>query len=266
MKERTIAAVMSSALCFSMLFTGCLSIADKPKNETTEDAEDDVVWAEENNVNTTADRRFNIKGFPYYMTDDRMQHCEDYYPVSADMTYNFSSVEVSEPDKYGQVTYTVKYDYDIELCCNDEYTDLASQAEFTKSNAQVLFFNIVDSNSGMIPNSDDLYNYGSSLRLTQIEWGGEKYTIGWKMMHENYWDEWEYFENEEGEFSTIVLHRPVTMTIVAPEGYDGIYLFISKRDDMEYDDERYMDIEAHVWDETDGDISDYYFVKLTDLL
>ena len=31
--------------------------------------------------------------------------------------------EVSEPDKYGQVTYTVKYDYEIEVSVNDEDTE-----------------------------------------------------------------------------------------------------------------------------------------------
>lgn len=30
--------------------------------------------------------------------------------------------EVSEPDKYDQVTYTVKYDYEIEVSVNDEDT------------------------------------------------------------------------------------------------------------------------------------------------
>ena len=31
--------------------------------------------------------------------------------------------EVSEPDKYGQITYTVKYDYEIEVSVNDEDTE-----------------------------------------------------------------------------------------------------------------------------------------------
>ena len=262
MIKKKVLAVVSSALILSML-PGCVVA---PKTEETEETEKAVKWTDEQGVKGTDQREFNIVGFPYYMNDDRTEHSPDVFPVSADMTYRFVSAEVSEPDKFGQVTYTVVYDYDIDLLCFDDDTDRATAAGYTKSNAQVRFFNVVDGNTGTVPNRDDVYNGSSSLTLTEIFWGSERYTIGWSMRHENYWDDWTYETRDDGDYSRITLHRPVTMTIVAPEGFDDVYLFIGKNEDTEYDIERYEDIESHVWGDEEGEISDYYFVKLTDLL
>lgn len=208
-----------------------------------------------------------MPGFPYYMNEDRSDHCTEFYPISADMSYKFRSVDVSEPDKYGQVTYTVKYDYEIEVSVDDEETEKADAAGFSKVNVLVLFFNVVDANSGIVAKRFESHQTHRSLALTEIDWGGSKYTVGWSLTHENTWDDWVTTENEDGTvISTIKYHRPVTQTIVAPEGYDGLYLFISKDGDTEYDEKRFEEIPEHQWGEYEGDLSDYYFVKLTDLV
>ena len=260
--KKTIASIILSAVIVTSLFTGCA-----PVKETTAETEPPVVWADEQGIVTTDKREFDKKGFPYYMNDDRTEHSDVYFPISADMHYKFISVEASEPDKYGQVSYTVKYEYDNYLCCDDAVSEAAGDEGFTKANVQVLFFGVVDSNTGIVPNRDDVYHNGGSLKLTQIEWGGKKFSVGWEMKNNNDWEDWVTTVNDDGtSTSSIVYHRAVTMTVVAPEGYDGLYLYITKNDDTEYDDNRYKEITEHQWGSEEGDVSDYYFIRLTDLV
>ena len=259
--KKILSSAFASALIVSLL-AGCTVPAAQSEKET----QPLINWAEDEGVEATDEREFDLTGFPYYMTDDRLGHSEEIFPVSADMHYKFISAEASEPDKYGQVTYTVKYDYDITIVCKDDDTVLASDKGYTKSNAQVLFFGVVDSSTGIISNRTELRSNAGSLTLTEITNGDSRYTIAWKMMFENFWDEWEYFEEDGIDYSSIVIHRPITMTIAAPEGYDGVYLYLTKLNDTEYDTTRYDSIESHEWGDLEGDISDYYFVKLTDLL
>ena len=261
MKNKIVSVILSAFLTLSV-FTGCA-----PVKETTAETEPPVSWADEKGIVTTDKREFDIQGFPYYMNDDRTEHSDDIFPISGDMHYKFVSVEATEPDKFGQVTYTIKYDYDVFLSCYDEDSMAAADDGYTKANVQVLFFGVVDSNTGLIPHRDDIHQNGGSLKLTETEWNGKKFTIAWCLKNNNDWDDWETAEGDDGRsISSIVYHRAVTMTVAVPEGYDGIYLYITKNPDTAYDENRYEEIPAHQWGEYEGDLSDYYFVKLTDLV
>ena len=170
MKRKIITTIISSALIMSML-TGCSSLPFGAATTTAESTEPAVRWADEMGVVPTDKREFEMPGFPFYMSGDRQNHSTEVYPISADMKYKLVSAEADEPDKYGQVHYTIKYDYDVELWCNDEDTDKANEAGFTKVNAQVLYFNIVDSNTGLVPNARESTNgLHKSLTLTETEW------------------------------------------------------------------------------------------------
>lgn len=266
MKKNIIAITVTSALIMSML-TGCSSVPFGAATTTTESTEPAVRWADEMGVVTTDKREFSMPGFPYYMSDDRKNHCTEVYPISADMKYKIVSAEASEPDKYGQVHYTIKYDYDVELWVNDEDSDKADKAGFPKVNALTLFFNVVDSNTGLVPNAKESNGMHKNLGLTETEWEGKKFTIGWSMEGENSWGDWITIENDDGTTSSsITLHRNATMHVYAPEGYDGLYIFITKNGDTEFDDTRFAGKDAHQWGADEGDVSDYYFIKVTDLL
>lgn len=266
MKRKITKTIISSVLIMSML-TGCSSLPASLSATTTESTEPAVRWADEMGVVSTDKREFNMPGFPYYMSDDRKSHYTEIYPISADMKYKIVSAEASEPDKYGQVHYTIKYDYNVELWVNDENSQKAEDAGFPKVNALLLFFNVVDSNTGLVPNCKDSNGMHKNLALTETEWEGKKFTIAWSMEGENSWGDWITIENDDGTTSSsITVHRNATLHVYAPEGYDGLYIFINKNGDTEFDDTRYAEKDAHQWGEDEGNVSDYYFIKVTDLL
>jgi len=267
MKKKITTAIITSAFIMSMI-TGCSSAPFGAATTPAESTEPAVRWADEMGVVPTDQREFNMPGFPYYMSDDRKSHSTEVYPVSADMKYKIVSAEAEEPDKFGQVHYTIHYDYDVELWVNDEDSVKADEAGYPKVNALILFFNVVDSNTGLVPTCKDSHGgMRKNLGLTETEWEGKKFTIGWSMEGENSWGDWITIENDDGTTSSsITLHRNSTMHVYAPEGYDGLYIFIKKDGDTEFDDTRLDEKEAHQWGEDEGDVSDYYFIKVTDLL
>jgi hypothetical protein len=255
------AMVTLLAMTVSML-AGCSKFM--PKSKTP--AVPEQTWAEEQGLLYTSFREFSREGFVFYCNRGEEDMLKEFYPPAAEMKYKFTSAEVSAPDQYGIVTYTVKYNYDCHVIASVEEYKKANEKGFEDLNCQEYLFNVVDGQSGIVPEQEAAKKGQRPMKITEIEWGGRKYTIGWSLAHENNWGEWTIVEKDGVEYHDCTVSRPVTMTLWIPEGYEDVYLFLGKADDTEHVEGRYDQVPSHPFAEKEGNVADYEFIRLTDLV
>ena len=255
------AALMTLLAMTVSMLAGC-SIMQKSKTP----AVPEQTWAEEQGLLYTNFRDFSRKGCAFYCNRGEEDMIKDFFPPSADMKYKFTAADVSAPDKYGIVTYTVKYDYDSHLTASVEEYNKAKDMGYEDLNCQEYLFNVVDAKSGIVPEQEAAKKGQRPMKITEIEWGGQKYTIGWALSQENNWGEWTITEKDGVEYHECTVHRPVTMTLWIPEGYEDVYLFLGKADDTEHVEGRYDQVLSHKFGEKEGPVTEYDFIKLTDLV
>ena len=258
--RKAVALAVLLTMCVSV-FTGCSKLM-----QTKTPAAPTQTWADEQGLIYTSFVDFSRKGFAFYCNRGEEDMITEFYPPAADMTYRFTSAEASAPDQYGIITYTVKYDYDCHVTAPVADYNKAKDKGYEDLNCQEYLFNVVDGQTGIVPEQQAAKKGQRAFKVTEYEFDGNRYTIGWSLTHENSWGEWTIVEKDGTEYHDCTVNRAVTMKICIPQGYEEVYLFLGKADDTRHVDGRYDQVYAHKFGEMEGPVSEYDFIKLTELV
>ena len=190
--------------------------------ETTAETEPaSTVWGEINDL-TYGISELTLTNYIYSKLDEEEIEGSG---VEEEAVYSIPSVDVSEPDEDGYVTYIIDYNtngtYDIEFAF-----DVADHTDGWSSNPQQ--YNVIDYYTGTILcNWEDSYNDDGEEIAVTINNGDEEITVYVSAALELTVNENESFDVDDDHWGWHVDYTIYsTITLRAPQSYDGMLLEI----------------------------------------
>jgi hypothetical protein len=232
------------------------------QTETVVEEEAPVTYAEENGWNFSDLSPMRIMCYTFWQDEDKneVEGPADTTIEQQEALYSFSDITKSEPDENGNVVYTIGYTVMFKIVVNQPSGDGWTNP---KINTRVSLFSLVDEYTGTEFPSMDIVGDDSYDIYTDIVWDDATYSVGYTGT-----TEWEY-----GTFSYSALkwtanrHVRHTLSVTAPEDYDGLVLCINNKGttnvDKKLNTEEATDAEIITLD--DGETwDDYTFIRVSD--
>lgn len=220
--------------------------------DTEEVTEEEVsTWFSENGI-SFAEGEVSIPAYTYARNEDGSED-DSVEMTQKDATYSEPSIDVSEPDADGNVTYTVTYSV------RGTWSGMMAAGSGFMSSVQIKNYHFVDAYTGTVfPNADMTTEENSYATDSVVEVDGKEYKISTDQSFEYSEQEpsWSYFENNTKAKATMSYTSDITMVAVVPAEYDGLILALdgtgmTEKENMDTDIK-----EAHAFD---GNVSDYIF-------
>lgn len=226
--------------------------SDTDTEEATEEGVEEVsTWFSENNISFT-EGEVSIPAYTYARNEDGSED-DSVEMTQKDATYSEPSIDVSEPDTDGNVTYTVTYSV------RGTWSGMMAAGSGFMSSVQIKNYHFVDAYTGTVfPNADMTTEENSYATDSVVEVDGKEYKIstGQSFEYSEQEPSWSYFENNTKAKATMSYTSDITMVAVVPAGYDGLILALDGTGMTEKED---MDTEIKEAQPLDGNVSDYIF-------
>lgn len=231
--------------------------SDTDTEEATEEEVEEVsTWFSENNISFT-EGEVSIPAYTYARNEDGSED-DSVEMTQKDATYSEPSIDVSEPDADGNVTYTVTYSV------RGTWSGMMAAGSGFIPNVYIMNYNFVDAYTGTeFPCADMTDEENSYYTDSVVEVDGKEYKISAGSSFESNFEEepsWSYFDNNTRAKATIAYTFDFTMVAVVPAEYDGLILALNGAGATEKDD---MDTEIKEAQPLDGNVSDYIFKDVT---
>lgn len=224
--------------------------SDTDAEEATE--EEVSTWFSENSISFT-EGEVSIPAYTYARNEDGSED-DSVEMTQKDATYSEPSIDVSEPDADGNVTYTVTYSV------RGTWSGMMAAGSGFIPNVYIMNYNFVDAYTGTeFPCADMTDEENSYYTDSVVEVDGKKYKISAGSSFESNFEEepsWSYFDNNTRAKATIAYTFDITMVAVVPAEYDGLILALNWAGATEKED---MDTEIKEAQPLDGNVSDYIF-------
>ena len=224
--------------------------SDTDAEEATE--EEVSTWFSENSISFT-EGEVSIPAYTYARNEDGSED-DSVEMTQKDATYSEPSIDVSEPDTDGNVTYTVTYSV------RGTWSGMMAAGSGFTPNVYIMNYNFVDAYTGTeFPCADMTDEENSYYTDSVVEVDGKEYKISAGSSFESNFEEepsWSYFDNNTRAKATIAYTFDFTMVAVVPAEYDGLILALNGAGATEKDD---MDTEIKEAQPLDGNVSDYIF-------
>ncbi len=228
--------------------------AEVASDTDTEEATEEEVstWFSENSISFT-EGEVSIPAYTYARNEDGSED-DSVEMTQKDATYSEPSIDVSEPDADGNVTYTVTYSV------RGTWSGMMAAGSGFTPNVYIMNYNFVDAYTGTeFPCADMTDEENSYYTDSVVEVDGKEYKISAGSSFESNFEEepsWSYFDNNTRAKATIAYTFDFTMVAVVPAEYDGLILALNGAGATEKDD---MDTEIKEAQPLDGNVSDYIF-------
>lgn len=218
---------------------------------TEEEVEEVSTWFSENGISFT-EGEVSIPAYTYAKNEDGSED-DSVEMTQKDATYSEPSIDVSEPDADGNVTYTVTYSV------RGTWSGMMAAGSGFTPRVYIKNYNFVDAYTGTeFPCADMTMEENSYATDSVVEVDGKEYKISTGQSFEFSEQEpsWSYFENNTKAKATIAYTFDITMVAVVPAEYDGLILALNGAGATEKDD---LDTEMKEAQPLDGNVSDYIF-------
>lgn len=188
--------------------------------EATEEAEPEVTFAEENEMEYSAERTFTIPGGAVLIDENGdLTEYEGISIVNGESTFTFEGATVSEPDSDGNVTITVSGSANIPFDLLYDWSVTNSGYRYGYGcNACALF----DTYTGLMFETST-HDDASVSAAVDIVYDGVTYTV--TVVEDSVWTEtagdWESYA-ETVDSKAYAEEVQLTWTITAPQDYDGL--------------------------------------------
>lgn len=228
--------------------------AEVASDTDTEEATEEEVstWFSENSISFT-EGEVSIPAYTYARNEDGSED-DSVEMTQKDATYSEPSIDVSEPDADGNVTYTVTYSV------RGTWSGMMAAGSGFIPNVYIMNYNFVDAYTGTeFPCADMTDEENSYYTDSVVEVDGKEYKISAGSSFESNFEEepsWSYFDNNTRAKATIAYTFDITMVAVVPAEYDGLILALNGAGATEKED---MDTEIKEAQPLDGNVSDYIF-------
>lgn len=231
--------------------------SDTDTEEATEEEVEEVsTWFSENGISFT-EGEVSIPAYTYARNEDGSED-DSVEMTQKDATYSEPSIDVSEPDADGNVTYTVTYSV------RGTWSGMMAAGSGFTPNVYIMNYNFVDAYTGTeFPCADMTDEENSYYTDSVVEVDGKEYKISAGSSFESNFEEepsWSYFDNNTRAKATIAYTFDFTMVAVVPAEYDGLILALNGAGATEKDD---LDTEIKEAQPLDGNVSDYIFKDVT---
>lgn len=226
--------------------------SDTDTEEATEEEVEEVsTWFSENGI-SFAEGEVSIPAYTYARNEDGSED-DSVEMTQKDATYSEPSIDVSEPDADGNVTYTVTYSV------RGTWSGMMAAGSGFMSSVQIKNYHFVDAYTGTVfPNADMTTEENSYATDSVVEVDGKEYKIstGQSFEYSEQEPSWSYFENNTKAKATMSYTSDITMVAVVPAEYDGLILALNGAGATEKED---MDTEIKEAQPLDGNVSEYIF-------
>ena len=227
--------------------------SDTDTEEATEEEVEEVsTWFSENGISFT-EGEVSIPAYTYARNEDGSED-DSVEMTQKDATYSEPSIDVSEPDADGNVTYTVTYSV------RGTWSGMMAAGSGFSPSVYIKNYNFVDAYTGTkFPCADMTDEENSYYTDSVVEVDGKEYKISAGSSFESNFEEepsWSYFDNNTRARASIAYTFDITMVAVVPAEYDGLILALNGAGATEKED---MDTEIKEAQPLDGNVSDYIF-------
>ena len=232
-----------------------------------------VPYAEENGFEFTAETEFEIPVFFYLTRDDKYLPNTDECKIEAydDATYTISDLSLSEPDEDGivELTFTLEVQASTFSARTPDNEDLPKHTHYTPPG----FFDYYSGYSVTVSEDNDNVTRSYFACFTT---NGKDVAINGHSLQSFNWSyglgSWNKYNQREREY---IIHDATKYTLKFPADYDGLCIAQSKRGVTEYNEdwskdnnnESYSESKPFLdWLDDDETASDYYMLRVSDLL
>lgn len=226
--------------------------SDTDTEEVTEEEVEEVsTWFSENGI-SFAEGEVSIPAYTYARNEDGSEN-DSVEMTQKDATYSQPSVNVSEPDADGNITYTVTYSV------RGTWSGMMAAGSGFGMRVYIKNYYFVDAYTGTVfPDADMTDEENSYATDSVVEVDGKEYKISTGSSFESNYEEpsWSYFDNNTKAKATMKYTFDFTMVAVVPAEYDGLILALNGAGATEKTD---LDTEIEDAHAFDGNVSDYIF-------